>query len=828
MSKILPILTLLLLTFRTGYAQPQKAWISAADTAFAEEDYYAAFKYYEVALEYDSSETRLWFNYANAARKFNAFPYAEKGYEKVLAGRDTARSAEAAYWLAFVQLQQGKYNQAAQGFQHFLDEYEVKAPQLVDAARRNLDKAHWAVQEVQSSPVDSIRHLGPEINTPYSEFGASYLNDTLYYSSYRFTNKKDKHDPPRLYIKVLRSVNGTEGELMPEDFNLKGKHTANTAFSPDGNLVFFTLCDYISDGEVRCNLYQRQRMPDGSWGDTTKLNINAEGYTSTQPAYAYYPEEDEAALYFVSNRPGGKGSLDIWYSVRNSEGVFEAPQNLETINTSGDDVTPAFHQRSQSLFFSSDGRREGIGGLDVYQTKRQPDGSYSPPQNLGIPLNSSYNDTYYSLNNEGSLATFSSDRAGSTYIEAEKEACCYDIYQADINIKIDLLARTFNSFDQNALEGATVNLYEITPEGEEILVGTITNPLSNDFRFPLERYKKYRIEAVKEGFEPATVPLDLTDTEFSQSTTIERDLFLAPATVDLQALTFDAEDNSPLAGATVSLMELEDGTPKMVDEQTNTAGNDFLFPLQVGKTYIITADKPGYKPVRDTIRFTPEDIARLGPRPTVELYLERINFDDFLPLALYFDNDAPDRRSYNTTTDKTYGETYEAYYSKKLEFVNQFTEGMSESDSFRIAQNYENFFDRDVRGGYTDLISFSNKLLPFLEEGNTITIKLKGYASPRASDRYNYILSQRRISSLKNHFREYQDGSLLPYIKKGQLVIEEEAFGESAAAQGVPDDIRDQKGSIYSLLASVERRVEIVEVTAGGEEKTEALTRNRD
>ncbi len=827
MSKILPILALLLCAVQTGYGQTQKAWINAADTAYVEEDYYAAFKYYEVALEYDSSQTRLWFQYANAARKFNAFPYAEKGYEKVLAGQDTARSAEAAYWLAFVRLQQGKYNKAAKGFEHFLNEYGAAAPQLVDAAQQNLDKAHWAMQKLISSPIDSIRHLGPEINTPYSEFGASYFNDTLYYSSFRFTYKKDKHDPPRKYIKVLRSVDGAEGQLMPDDFNLKGKHIANTAFSSDGSEVFFTICEYVSDGKVRCDLYQRQRMADGSWGPAAKLDINAEGYTSTQPALAYYPAEEKTLLYFVSNRPGGKGGLDIWYSSRNSEGVFEAPQNLEPLNTSGDDVTPIFHPRSQSLFFSSDGRQEGIGGLDIYQTQRRAEGSYSSPKHMGIPLNSSYNDIYYTLNAKGSLGTFSSDRAGSTYIEAEKEACCYDIYQADINIEIDLLARTFNSYDQSALEGATVNLYEITPQGEEILVGTITNPLANDFRFPLERYKKYRIEAVKEGFESTSVPLDLTDAEFSQSTTIEKDLFLAPAKIDLQALTFDAEDNTPLPGVTVSLMELQDGDTDLVDEQTNSAGNDFLFPLQIGKTYIITADKPGFKPVRDTVRFTAEDIARLGPRPTVELYLERINFDDFLPLALYFDNDAPDRRSYKTTTDKTYGETYKTYYGKKLEFVERFTEGMSESDSFLIAQNYENFFDRDVRGGYSDLDSFSNKLLPFLEQGNTITIKLKGYASPRASAGYNYNLSQRRISSLKNHFREYQDGSLLPYIEKGQLVIEEEAFGETTA-KGVPDDIRDEKSSIYSLLASVERRVEIVEVTAGGDEKREALTKNKD
>ena len=226
------------------------------------------------------------------------------------------------------------------------------------------------------------------------------------------------------------------------------------------------------------------------------------------------------------------------------------------------------------------------------------------------------------------------------------------------------------------------------------------------------------------------------------------------------------------------------------------------------------AEKPGYKPVADTIRFTPEDIARLGPRPTVELYLERDGFEDFLPLALYFDNDLPDRRSYLPTTEKTYGETYEEYYGRKVEFIDRFTDGPSVDDSFRLAANYENFFEREVREGFLDLTVFSEKLMPFLKDGNTITIRLKGYSSPRASTDYNLILSRRRIDSVKNHFEKFQDGALMPYLNNGQIKIEEEALGESTAVD-VPDALEDEKNSIYSLLASVERRVEIIEVTTG-------------
>lgn len=814
MSKILPVIITVALSVQWGYSQTIKAWISAADSAFVEKEYYTAFKYYEIALEYDSTRTDLWFRYGNAARQFNAYPSAALAYEQVRAAETAPERPEATFWLAVVRQRQGKYITARNLFSQFLDQYEQESPNLAQKARHHLEEISFALDRIRQSEIDSAWHFGPEINTPYSEFGAVYQGDTLYYSSFRFPYKKDLHNPSRPYIKVLTSINGQEGTLLADSFNIEGKHTANTTFSKDGSEVVFTLCEYTEDGgKVRCDLYRRSRLKGGSWGAPQMLNINAEGFTSTQPALAHHPETEQTMLFFASDREGGQGGLDLWISLRNEDGSFQAPENLSALNTSGDDATPFFHQLSQQLFFSSDGRI-GLGALDIYASRKDDDGNWLTPEHLDYPVNTSYNDIYYALNSKGSLATFSSDRASGTYIDANVEACCYDIFQIDIDIQIDLLVRTFNKLDSSILEGATVYLYEIQPDGREVVVDSITNPLGHEFNFPLERYKNYRIEAKREGFAPVGLPLDLRNAEFARSTTIERDLFMEPSQIDLQALTFDAEDQSPLAGTTVKLMELVDGEPRLVAEKTNPDSNDFLFPLELNKTYIITADKPGYGPVTDTLRFTPQDIVRLGPRPRVELYLERINFDDFLPLALYFDNDRPDPRSTSVSTGKTYEETYEIYYSRKEEFVERFTEGLSQNDSFLLAQNYENFFDREVQGGYTDLNNFSEKLLPYLEQGNTITIKLKGFASPRASSDYNLILSKRRVRSVANHFRRYQEGELMPYLKNGQLVIEQEAFGESTA-QGVPDDIKDEKNSIYSLLASVERRVEIVEVTTG-------------
>lgn len=829
MSKYLTFLAFMLVFgLQQGFGQRQKAWINAADSAYVQQDYYAAFKYYEIALEYDSSKGDLWFKYANAGRHFNAFPYAERGYLRELEKENTPHRAEATYWLAFVKQRQGKYREAADLYQTFLDQYADALPEKRGDAERLLADSRWAADRVADAAIDTIHHLGPGINTPYSEFAPTLHLDTLYYSSFRFENPEDTHNPPRKFIKVLRSSQGAEGDLLPvaENFNRDDRHTANTAISEDGRSMFYTVCEYISIGKVRCDLHERRRLSDGSWGPGVKLVINAPGYTTTQPSIGYDRQQGETILYFSSDRPGGRGGLDIWYSIADAAGNFFEVRNLEAVNTPNDEVSPFFHVLSQRLYFSSDGY-QGLGGLDIFKAKRAADGSWeTPPQHISHPINGSYNDTYYSLNRDGSVASFASDRLGSTYIEEDKEACCYDIYQANFDIELDLLARTFNEPDGSPLPNVTVSLYEITPDGEEILLETITNPTANDARFPLERYKKYRVEAHKPGFESDTSYLDLTDLEFNRSTTLKEDLFLRP-NVELQVRTFDASDNNaPLPGTTVQLFELVDGEPRLVQEMTNENGNDFIFPLDLNKTYLVVGNKPGYESDADTILYTPADIARLGPRPTVDLYLNRGL--PILPLALYFDNDLPDRRSYRPTTDQTYGETYEEYYGRKREYIDRFTEGLPENDSFLLAQNYENFFEREVRGGFSELTSLAQNLLPLLREGHTVILTLQGYSSPRASSDYNYTLSRRRINSVVNHLKEYQDGVLLPYMctsggsnENCQLKFKEEAFGESKASVEVPDDLGDEKNSIYSLLASVERRVEIVKITlldARGEE----------
>ena len=102
-----------------------------------------------------------------------------------------------------------------------------------------------------------------------------------------------------------------------------------------------------------CQIYSAQNLGDDEWAEAIKLpdNINTEGVTSTHPAVGYDSIKQQEILYFVSERKGGMGKMDIWATAIKGDNQYGEPYNLgELINTIGDEVSPYFHNTTQSLY----------------------------------------------------------------------------------------------------------------------------------------------------------------------------------------------------------------------------------------------------------------------------------------------------------------------------------------------------------------------------------------------------------------------------------------------------------------------------------------------
>jgi outer membrane protein OmpA-like peptidoglycan-associated protein len=241
-----------------------------------------------------------------------------------------------------------------------------------------------------------------------------------------------------------------------------------------------------------------------------------------------------------------------------------------------------------------------------------------------------------------------------------------------------------------------------------------------------------------------------------------------------------------------------------------TFANEYFFVLPPNQDFNVFGKKKGYRAASKAF-----NTADLIDRDTliVDLCLELGNLEDFLPLAIYFDNDEPGRQSRDERAAVRYLETYEPYYAQKERFIEKYTGGLKETAERENAKRaVENFFENELARGRREFESFMHILDQYLQEGLIFTIYLKGYASPLASEAYNLQLGKRRISSIQNEFKSFRDGILWKYMETGDLVVTQKSFGEETAPKDISDDRKNPRGSIYSPEASKERRVEIIEI----------------
>jgi len=538
--------------------------------------------------------------------------------------------------------------------------------------------------------------------------------------------------------------------------------------------MYFAICEYLNASDTHCDLYYRKRLGPDEWGAPLRLGINVAGYTTTQPSVGHISGSSRNVLFFVSNRPGGEGELDLWYGEIEGDGNVLSAQNLSALNTSANDVCPFFHHASQFLYFSTEGLST-LGRFDIYRARINGT-EWGDTQHLRAPANSSYDEIHYALNTEGDKAILSSNRKGAVFLESDKEVCCYDIYSIPVEKKIRLDVLTLNAVTKVALDGATLFLYEKTPDGEK-LIASKTNESGNTFDFSLKSDRKYRVVAQKAEFIPAETEIDLGNQLIEVSEiVISREMPLDPMHVNLTALTFDDADDSPLKGAKVEIYEIVKGDTVSAGSISNEEGNEFYFTINVNSPYLIEASKLGYETLNVPFEITSELLRRLSRNITVELPLQRVDFPE-LPIALYFDNALPDGRSMSRVTNTEFKSLCEAYYARKQIFMESYTAGASEEQKFTTTKLYETFFEREVSGGLKNLLYFSEQLLNYLGKGRAITIELQGYASPRASSRFNELISSRRFKSVMNYFRQYKNGAFIPYLQNGQFEIIELSFG---------------------------------------------------
>ncbi|MBU1719376.1 MAG: OmpA family protein, partial [Bacteroidetes bacterium] len=470
-------------------------------------------------------------------------------------------AGDAMFYAGCMLKSQGKYDEAKEMFEKF--EKNSKSSSDIRILKK-LSKIEREGCEIASSVIgnplnmNAVR-LDTSINKPHIEFSPLPINDSLLlYASFRTDSityyTRDEyasHYPSRKFYLAEKIDNRFKFKSMaPYPLNDPEQHNGNGTFSLDRKRFYFTRCAESQTGKVICKLW-RCNYENGRWSQPEVLPdyVNLEGYTSTMPAVGIEPRKKQEVLFFTSDRPSGKGGLDIWFTVYDEKNdKYKNPRNVgNKINTVGDELTPFFDEEVQSLYFSSNGW-PGIGGYDIFKSSGNLT-SWSKPVNVGYPINSAADDLYFVFikrekqldpepdREEGFIV---SNRAGGANLL--HATCCDDIFSLQwldkikvsvkgevFLIKADSAATMGDIFFENLekvkairkqiVDSAVVSLYFVDDNGEEVYLTTDTTNGKGEYFFKLEIGKNYKIDVEKDGFLPKETGFNTLD--ISRSDTLD-------------------------------------------------------------------------------------------------------------------------------------------------------------------------------------------------------------------------------------------------------------------------------------------------------------------
>jgi outer membrane protein OmpA-like peptidoglycan-associated protein/tetratricopeptide (TPR) repeat protein len=280
--------------------------------------------------------------------------------------------------------------------------YDKIHPNLMNIAKRRLGNAKFRPKALANPVPFEPKNLGENINSDHREYFPSItLEDELVYTVQIGKGQQGQEDLYRSQCtdevwtkrQAIANVNTSENE-------------AAQSISADGKLLVFTVCNRRED-YGSCDLYYSKKV-NGKWTRPRNIGrpINTKNWES-QPTIA--PNSD--AIYFVRGGARGQGDKNIFVTKLQVDGTWGEPQKVEELNTPYNESSPSLHPDGKTLYFSSDGH-PGIGGLDLFVTRMQEDGTWGTPANLGYPINTKKQEEALAVNRKGDLAFLASDRVG--------------------------------------------------------------------------------------------------------------------------------------------------------------------------------------------------------------------------------------------------------------------------------------------------------------------------------------------------------------------------------------------------------------------------------
>jgi len=538
--------------------QAQESKLASADKKYEKYAFVDAIKTYERVAEKGYKSVDLFQKLGNAYY-FNAeLEKANKWYAELFAMN---QPVEPEYYYRYSQTLKatGDYVKANQ----VLEQFNQKKAEDIRAKNYSENKNYLDVIKANS------RRYNVEtttINSEYSDYGTSFYNQKLLFTSARDTGgfAKKRHTwTNQSFTKIYASEVMADGSLgKPEKFNtsINSKFNESTpVITKDGKTIYFTRNNY-NDGKKGKNAEKvtllkiyKGTLDGEKWTNIKELPFTSNEYSVAHPALS----PDEKTLYFSSDMPGTLGVSDLFKVAINADGSFGTPVNLgKGINTEGRETFPNVTDENE-LYFASDGQL-GLGGLDVFVAKINTDGTFGEAKNVGSPVNGPKDDFAYIIDTKTRKGFFSSNRDSEkgyddiySFLETKKMACEQLLTGTIIDKETGL-----------PIANAKITLSDASFN----VVKVVTADQSGKYTFEVECGTTYYIKGEKTGYNTAEQKVVVPETSGETTVVIELEKPVKQVTVGtdlaktfgIKIIYFDLDKSDIRQDAAIDLAKIVD------------------------------------------------------------------------------------------------------------------------------------------------------------------------------------------------------------------------------------------------------------------------------
>jgi len=553
------------------------------------------------------------------------------------------------------------------------------------------------------------------INTSHSEFGALVLGDNLVFAAvkkkpnlfdktYKWNNES--------YLNIveikLKNINETDSIVNYFSKELKSPmHESNAVFTKDGKTMYFTR-NNSNDGRRGKNVDKisaiqifKSELVDNKWINVKALPFNSPNYSVEHPALS----NDEKTLYFASDMPGTLGSFDI-FSVSINGSTYGTPINLgNKVNTVGREQFP-FVSNDSKLYFSSNGH-EGYGSLDIFVSDIK-NNTFSEASNVGIPVNSGYDDFSYYIDSDNNEGYFSSNRPGGKgnddiYSLTETKPLLIE------NCK-QYIAGIITDVDTKfALENANVSL----KNAANLEIEKVSTTAEGKFSFTVECEMGYSLFVTKENY-----------TENSRSLKISGE-------------RYKTNDGS----MTIRSIEVIKKEEQIAQEQKKAA--DLIVAQQMKAAELVAIQQ---KKTNDAIAIKEKKAADAIAKKNNAIELEAKKLADIAELKLL--------KKEKLVADKKQKEAAAIKKKQKMDAIVAAEKDVIKDKDRLIIKTDPIYFDYNMWYIRKDSKTILNRVVELMKKYPDMVVEIGSHTDNRGNAKFNLDLSQKRADATRTYILE--------------------------------------------------------------------------